>query len=376
MRQPEVKEAVLRGAVPLQLYRVVADHALEPRATIRHMQLTAVKRADAQLQHRVQVYTQQALVVVPTLPATAPTLHGSAAAQNARRRPRTPDAADSDPAKRLERRCGGGQPRRRVVGRPHRRGPSDTPPPPPLARTNVGAARPGRGPHGLRPRPRGLQRCATGQSAPHWQPAQQLGLRQPHEPKQLPQHRRHPHHPPPDRLRLAGGGRGTGDGYRPRCPWRQLGDFLHRGGAMTPRATERLMAAYLTWRGIPPPRSLESLMQRTLQPHVPPPQPGTYGNAAVARMMARGTRLDSSSYSPRRTTATITTPPPRYRATTATRATNVRARTSAATSSTSPHPSTSAPPKPAAESHQQHAADATQTTGGPSPSRAGTPQSP
>ena len=51
---------MLRGALPLQLYRVVADHAPEPRATIRHMQLTAVKRADAQLQHRVQVYTQEA----------------------------------------------------------------------------------------------------------------------------------------------------------------------------------------------------------------------------------------------------------------------------------------------------------------------------
>ena len=60
MRQPEIKEAVLRGAVPLQLYRVVAEHAPEPRATIINMQLTAVKRADAQLQHRVQVYTQEA----------------------------------------------------------------------------------------------------------------------------------------------------------------------------------------------------------------------------------------------------------------------------------------------------------------------------
>ena len=85
------------------------------------------------------------------------------------------------------------------------------------------------------------------------------------------------------------------------------GDFFHRGWAMTPGATERLMAAYLTWRRIPPPRSLRSLVQRAQQPHVPPPQPGTYGNAAVARMMARGTRLDGSSYSPRRTTATITT---------------------------------------------------------------------
>ena len=60
MRQPEIKEAVLRGAVPLQLYRVVADHTPEPRATIRHMQLTAIKRADAQLQQRVEVYAQEA----------------------------------------------------------------------------------------------------------------------------------------------------------------------------------------------------------------------------------------------------------------------------------------------------------------------------
>ena len=60
MRQPEIKAAVPRGAVPLQLYRVVADHTPEPRATIRHTQLTAIKRADAQLQHRVQVYAQEA----------------------------------------------------------------------------------------------------------------------------------------------------------------------------------------------------------------------------------------------------------------------------------------------------------------------------
>ena len=60
VRQPEIKEAVLRGAVPLKLYRVIADHAPEPRATIRHMQLTAIKRADEQLQHRVQVYAQEA----------------------------------------------------------------------------------------------------------------------------------------------------------------------------------------------------------------------------------------------------------------------------------------------------------------------------
>ena len=60
MRQPEIRETVLRGAVPLQLYRVFADLAPEPRATIRHMQLTAIKWGDAQLQHHVQVYAQEA----------------------------------------------------------------------------------------------------------------------------------------------------------------------------------------------------------------------------------------------------------------------------------------------------------------------------
>ena len=77
----------------------------------------------------------------------------------------------------------------------------------------------------------------------------------------------------------------------------ECGELFHRGGAMTPAATVRLIAAYLTWRGIPPPRSLQPMAQRAQQPHVPPPQPGTYGNAAVARMMARGTRLDGSSSS-------------------------------------------------------------------------------
>ena len=60
MRQPEINEAVLRGVVPLQFYRAIADHAPECKATVRHMQLTAVKRADAQLQHRVQLYAQEA----------------------------------------------------------------------------------------------------------------------------------------------------------------------------------------------------------------------------------------------------------------------------------------------------------------------------
>ena len=60
MRKPEIKEAVLRGAVPLELYRVLADNAPDIRATVSRMQLTAMKGADAQLQHRIQLYTQEA----------------------------------------------------------------------------------------------------------------------------------------------------------------------------------------------------------------------------------------------------------------------------------------------------------------------------
>ena len=156
----------------------------------------------------------------------------------------------------------------------------------------------------------------------------------------------------------------------------ELGNFFHRSGAITAEATERLMVAYLTWRGIPLPGSLQPLAQRAQQPNVPPPQPGTYGNAAVARMMARGAghhRCHSFS----RRTATITTLAPRSRATTATTATSVRARApSAATASTSSGRSTSAPHTAVATRHQQRAADATQTTDAPAPSRAGTPQSP
>ena len=64
------------------------------------------------------------------------------------------------------------------------------------------------------------------------------------------------------------------------------GDYFHCSGTMTPGATHRPMAAHLTWRGIPLPRSPQPLARRAQQPHVPPPRPGTYGNAAVARMMA------------------------------------------------------------------------------------------
>ena len=60
MQKPEIKEAVLWGAVPLELYRVLADNAPDTKATVSHMQLTDIKRADAQLVHRTQLYTQGA----------------------------------------------------------------------------------------------------------------------------------------------------------------------------------------------------------------------------------------------------------------------------------------------------------------------------
>ena len=60
MQKPEIKEAVLRGAAPLGRYRVLAANANDAKATVSHMQLTAIKPADAQLQHRTQLYTQEA----------------------------------------------------------------------------------------------------------------------------------------------------------------------------------------------------------------------------------------------------------------------------------------------------------------------------
>ena len=159
-------------------------------------------------------------------------------------------------------------------------------------------------------------------------------------------------------------------------------DFFNGSSAMTEGATERLMAAYLRWRGIPLPRSLTPFARRAKQPHNPPPRPGTYGNAAVARMMAGGARHHSSS-SPSRRTETITTLPPRSGATAATRATNVRALAPSGvgapqgpTAPTSSGPSTSAPNAPVTTPHRQHAANATQTTDAPAPSRAGAPRSP
>ena len=60
MQKPEIKEAVLLGAVPLELSRALADNAPHTKATVSHMQLTAIKRVDTQLQHRTKLYTQEA----------------------------------------------------------------------------------------------------------------------------------------------------------------------------------------------------------------------------------------------------------------------------------------------------------------------------
>ena len=160
----------------------------------------------------------------------------------------------------------------------------------------------------------------------------------------------------------------------------ECGDFFHGSGALTEGAPERLMAAYLTWRGIPLPCSIAPLALRAQRPHVPPPRPGTHGNAAVARMLAGGAQHHSSSSSTRRT-ATITTLPPRSRATASSRATNVRAlgpsgvdapqsqtaSTSCSLSASTPHATINSPHRPQAD-------DATPTTGVAAPSGAGTPQ--
>ena len=46
--------------VHLQPYQVIADNAPDTKATVSHMQRKAIKRADTELQHRLQFYTQAA----------------------------------------------------------------------------------------------------------------------------------------------------------------------------------------------------------------------------------------------------------------------------------------------------------------------------
>ena len=135
----------------------------------------------------------------------------------------------------------------------------------------------------------------------------------PHEPQQLLHHRRHPDHPPPDRLRLAGGGRRMGDWHRPRRPWRRVAGIFPPLRGHDPEGNREADRGLPHVEAHPPPRSLRPLAQRAQQPHVPPPQPGTYGNAAVARMMARGTRLLPPSGETRPSPPPHTGPAPRQR---------------------------------------------------------------
>ena len=51
MRKPEIKKPCYGGVVPLEIYGALADNAADIKATVSHMQLTAINRADAQLQH-------------------------------------------------------------------------------------------------------------------------------------------------------------------------------------------------------------------------------------------------------------------------------------------------------------------------------------
>ena len=60
MPEPEIEEAMLRRAVPLELYRVLGDNAPNTRATVSCMRLTPIKRADAQLGHDTELFTPEA----------------------------------------------------------------------------------------------------------------------------------------------------------------------------------------------------------------------------------------------------------------------------------------------------------------------------
>ena len=60
-------------------------------------------------------------------------------------------------------------------------------------------------------------------------------------------------------------------------------EHFFRSGGVRPDIIDRVMAAWLTWRQIPVPEWLRPVVQQAHQPPVPPPKPGTYGNAAVAQ---------------------------------------------------------------------------------------------
>ena len=60
-------------------------------------------------------------------------------------------------------------------------------------------------------------------------------------------------------------------------------DLFWQNGGLRPDIIDRVMAAWLTWRKIPVLEWLQPVVERAYQPPVPPPQPGTFGNVAVAQ---------------------------------------------------------------------------------------------
>ena len=63
----------------------------------------------------------------------------------------------------------------------------------------------------------------------------------------------------------------------------EWGKLFVRNGDLRPDTIDRVMAAWLTWRQIPVREWLRPVVEHAHQSPVTPPQPGTYGNAAVAR---------------------------------------------------------------------------------------------
>ena len=167
-----------------------------------------------------------------------------------------------------------------------------------------------------------------------------------------------------------------GDGHRPRRPWRRVGGRLLPRRGHDPGGDREADGGLPHVEGHPP--STQPRIADTAHPAAARPATTTRHIRQCSSGQDDGQRYPARRLIllPPENQRNHHHPPPRSRATTATRATNVRARTSAGTSSTSPNPSTSPPPTPAAEPHQQHAADTTRTTGDLAPSRAGTPKSP
>ena len=61
------------------------------------------------------------------------------------------------------------------------------------------------------------------------------------------------------------------------------GLFFRNEGLRPGDSMYRVMGSWMTWRRIPVPKWLRPVVESAHQPSVVPPQPSTYGNAAVAQ---------------------------------------------------------------------------------------------